>query len=85
MHSGSADRLALAQRILNSHEVPPGLHHDVPNPIQVRVRLQWEKDGEEYVDTIAVEWTSQLVRVAMNDRRWMLAAAWVGADDVRRV
>jgi len=85
MHSGSADRLALAQRILNSHGVPPGHHRDVDRPIPVRVRLEWERDGVQVIETMAVEWTSHLVRVWMNDRRWMLGAVWVGAEDVRRV
>lgn len=84
MDAGSADILELAQHILNAHDVPPGVHHDVENPIPVTVRILWERDGLEEVDTVAVEWTSRLVRVWLSDRRWQPAAVWVPAEDVRR-
>ncbi len=76
--------IADARRILNAHPVPPGVHHDVAHPIPVTARIVWEDAGEEHVDTVAVEWTPELVRVWLDDRRWMLKAVWLPAQDVRR-
>lgn len=73
------------QPILNAREIPPRRAQKNRYPgIPVRARLEWERDGVELVDTEAVGWTSTLVRVTMNDRRWRFGAAWVPASDVSR-
>lgn len=80
---GGMDRVRGQVRLLNAHPVPPGVHHDVPDPIPVRVTLRWET-GDETVDTVALEWTPRLVRVRVSDLRVMTGAVWVPAEDVRR-
>ena len=44
----------------------------------------WELDGEERLETVATAWTSHLVLVDVNDRRFHISAAWVAVADVRR-
>lgn len=92
---GGMDRLRAVRPLLNSHPVPPGVHHDVQHPVDVTVTLRWE-DGDEQLDTVALEWTSvrsdskrpdsptSLVRVRLIDPRVMTGAVWVPAEDVRR-
>lgn len=78
-------RSALWQGVRNGYEVPPlSAQTDAERPVPVTVRLEWEHDGVELVDTVALGWTTRLVRVGMTDRRWRLGAAWVHGDDVRR-
>ena len=72
------------QRPLNAHPVPPGHHTDVERPIPVQVRIVFERDGEEWVDGRAVEWTRELVRVDVADVRLLPRGVWVRAGDVRR-
>lgn len=73
-------RAALWQRLLNGRPIPPRhLQRQNREPIDVRVRLVWERDGEEWVDTVALEWTRELVRVRIRDRRHPGAGGWVAA------
>ena len=72
------------QRPLNAHPVPPGHHTDVERPIPVQVRIVFERDGEEWVDGLALEWTRDLVRVATREQRLHPRVVWVRAGDVRR-
>ncbi|GIG28178.1 hypothetical protein [Cellulomonas marina] len=81
---GSADIVEKAQRLLNALPVPPGVHHDVLQPVPVLARLRWERDPEETVRTVAVEWTTSRVRVRLADARRHTGAAWLPATDVRR-
>lgn len=80
---GGMDRVRAQVRLTNAHPVPPGQHHDVPDPLPVTVTLRWET-GDEQLDTIALEWTQRLVRVRLIDPRVMTGAVWVPAEDVRR-
>lgn len=81
---GGMARVRAAVPLLNGHEVPPGVHHDVDHPVPVRVVLRWPT-GDEFVETVAVEWTRELVRVRLTDLRVMTGAVWVPAVDVRRI
>ena len=92
---GGMDRIRAVRPLLNAHPVPPGVHHDVQQPVDVTVTLRWE-DGNEQLDTIALEWwrpgfksrgddlNRPLVRVRLIDPRVMTGAVWVPAEDVRR-
>ena len=84
---GGMDRVRDARPLLNAHPVPPGKHHDVPDPIPVTATLRWAT-GVEQLDTAAVEWWGTgeraVVRVRIADPRVMTGAVWVPAEDVRR-
>jgi hypothetical protein len=45
----------------------------------------WERDGVEFVQTIATAWTTRAVLIALRTPRWRLAGVWVPAADVRRL
>jgi hypothetical protein len=51
---GGMDRVRGTRPLLNAQRVPPGLHHDVTDPIPVTVTLRWGT-GEEQLDTDAME------------------------------
>lgn len=73
------------QPIINAHEVPDRrLQQELATPIPVRVRLIWQRDGTELLDTIAVGWAGQLVHVQVRDVRVRIRFAWVHAEHVAR-
>ena len=41
-------------------------------------------DGEERIETVALEWTGRDVYVRMSDTRYQLRAVWLDAADVTR-
>jgi len=65
------------QRILNEHwplvDNKGGPHArgipDQPQPFNVRVRVVWEHDGEEWIDGTSRRWTQAAVFVAFGDPR----------------
>jgi hypothetical protein len=71
------------QRILNGHPVPARFTR-ARVPVPVTVRLVWERDGAEQLDTVATAWTRRLVLVDVTDARVMVNGVWVGVGDVRR-
>lgn len=74
------------QAVLNAHPVPPRkAQRDAPDPIPVRARVVWERDGEELVETVAQAWTSRLVLVTLSDRRAELRGVWLDPRDVQRL
>jgi hypothetical protein len=79
---GGQSRLAAAVPLLNWHQVPGAVHHDVEHPVPVTVVLRWAT-GPELFDTLALEWTRALVRVRVIDLRVMTGAVWVPVGDVR--
>ena len=73
------------QAILNARDVPPLRAQTIAaDPIPVRVRIVWERDGLEFLDAVATGWTSRLVLVDLDDRRARLRAVWLDPSDVRR-
>jgi hypothetical protein len=78
------------QRILNSKAGPgpwPGAPmHQLSQGVRVTVRLVWERDGVEYLDTIATHWGGLHVLVDITDRqhRYELRGVWLHCDDVGR-
>ncbi len=85
---GGMARVASAVMLLNACPVPPGVHHDVEQPIPVIATLRWVT-GPEDTDTLALEWwravpSGPVVRVRVIDLRLMTGAVWLPAADVRR-
>ncbi|OIQ94671.1 hypothetical protein GALL_233290 [mine drainage metagenome] len=71
------------ERIVNAHDVPERRRqHELTTPIPVRVRLVWQRDGAEFVDTLALGWAGQLVRVQLRDVRSRAAYIGVHAEHV---
>ena len=73
------------QPITNARAIPDRRQqHELTTPIPVRVRLIWQRDGTELVDTIAFGWAGQLVHVQVRDVRVRIGFAWVHAEHVVR-
>jgi hypothetical protein len=53
--------------------------------INVAVRVEWARDGEERIDGVATRWTRDVVYVEFADPRKATTGIWVVAADVRRV
>lgn len=71
------------QAIRNVHDIPPrGSQRDCR--IAVTVRLVWERDGVELLDTTANAWSGDLVHVTVLDHRSECKGVWVDKSDVRR-
>lgn len=74
------------QKILNA-DFPPG---PVPSayarePVPVVARVVWERDGEEYLDCLAIRWTRTHVLVDLTRTRGCSTIGpWLVARDVRR-
>ena len=73
------------QPLTNAHEVPERhLQRELISPIPVRVRLILQRDGVEFLDTLAVGWAGQLVHVQLRDVRSRAAFAWVHVEHIQR-
>jgi hypothetical protein len=72
------------QRILNDTgaRVP---EHRLDRPVPVVVRVVWEHDGEEHVETEALGWTGQNVYLRLPDPRCRFTAVWLDASDLKRI
>lgn len=57
---------------------------DQPTPIDVEVRIEWARDGEEWIVGTAWRWTASHVFVRFEDPRSLIGFVWVRARDVRR-
>jgi hypothetical protein len=42
--------------------------HTFGQPVPVVVRIVWEHDGEEHIDTVALGWTGQHAYIRLPDR-----------------
>ena len=71
------------QDILNALEaqVP---RHTFRQPVPVVVRIVWEHDGEEHIETVALGWTGQHAYIRLPDPRYRFTAVWLDAADVTR-
>lgn len=74
------------QRVLNEHPIPARrLQRTDRAEAQVGARLVWERDGAEWLETVAMAWTSDLVLVRVEDpRRGKVIGVWLSPADVRR-
>lgn len=54
-------------------------------PIPVRCRVVWKRDGEQLVDGRAIGWISRHVWVELGDDRLGPLATWLDAGDVTRM
>ena len=76
---------ALWQPITNARAIPDRRRqHELATPIPVRVRLIWQWDGTELLDTIAVGWAGELVHVQVRDVRVRIGFAWLHGEHVVR-
>jgi hypothetical protein len=57
---------------------------DQKTPIPVRVRVVWERDGEEWIEGMARRWTQTAVYVSIDDDRRQTNGVWVAPNDVQR-
>ena len=74
------------QEVTNRVEAYPARDEVRPlNNVRVRVRLVWERGGEEYVDTIAQAWWGLLGYVVVSDHRWRFVGLWLHHRDIRRL
>ena len=71
------------QGILNAlaAQVP---RHTFGQPVPVVVRIVWEHDGEEHIETVALGWTGQHASIRLPDPRHRFTAVWLRAEDVSR-
>lgn len=78
------ERQALWQEITNERPIPPRrLQHDCNVP--VRARIVWERDGEEFLDTIAYAWgPHDVVLVEVLDERRRTNGVWLHVSDAPR-
>lgn len=73
------------QAVRNAHDIPPArLQSVAADQVPVRARIEWMRDGTEFVDTVAYGWTSRLVLVQIRDHRSRLGGVWLDAGDVVR-
>ena len=59
--------------------------HTFGQPVPVVVRIVWEHDGEERVETVALGWTGQHAYIRLPDPRYRFTAVWLDASDVKRI
>jgi len=73
------------QRLDNEVPIPPR-RAQVPAtmPLTVSVRLEWERDGVEQLDTVARAWTTRAVLVELHDPRRQTIGVWLPVADVKR-
>lgn len=78
------------QAVLNERWPPdPGNRRRMPrhdlDGIPVRVRVVWERDGEEWIDGVARRWDAEHVYVeCLDERRLSGNGVWVAPSDVQR-
>lgn len=75
------------QDVLNQLWPPPEVARELKNrddAIEVQVRVVFDRDGEQWLDSVARRWWQLHVCVECEDRRLRVRYVWVGAGDVRR-
>jgi hypothetical protein len=71
--------------VLNMHWPPePTVFRRRDKGIAVRVRIVWDRDGEEYVEGVATRWDADHVYVEVIDKRLQGNGVWVKPCDVYR-
>ena len=53
--------------------------HTFGKPVPVVVRIVWEHDGEEHIETEAFGWSNGDAYVRIPDSRWRFTAVWLTA------
>ena len=84
---GIPHRPDLIQDVLNKSWPPAEVAHELkdrPDAIAVQVRIEFETDGEQWLDGTARRWWKQHVCVECLDPRLQVRYVWVDAADVRR-
>ena len=69
--------------MLNAFRAP---HGEPPprDPIEVRVRCQWEHDGEVWQRGVAIRWDDTYVVIQLSDPELAGKYVYVQAQDVKR-
>jgi hypothetical protein len=62
----------------------PGAAAHIRQPVPVVVRIVWEHDGEEHIETVALGWTGQRAYIRLPDPRYRFTAVWLNVTDVKR-
>ena len=62
----------------------PRARHTFKTPVPVVVRIVWERDGEEHIETEALGWSNTDAYVRLPDSRWRFTSIWLRAEDVKR-
>ena len=71
--------------VLNKHWPPrPAEFRNRDRGIEVRVRIVWDGNGEEYVEGLATRWDADHVYVEVRDTRLEGNGVWVKPCDVYR-
>ena len=58
--------------------------HTFKSPVPVVVRIVWEHDGEEHIETEAVGWAGRNVYLRLPDPRYRFTAVRLDAADFQR-
>ncbi|NED95835.1 hypothetical protein G1H11_10970 [Phytoactinopolyspora alkaliphila] len=73
------------QAILNHHWPSRPRDYALHEPgIAVRVRLIWERDGEQFIEGVARRWDADHVYVELKDTRSQANGVWLKPQDVYR-
>jgi hypothetical protein len=76
------------QEILNRRPPPRRSDERPLNNVPVRLRIVWEREGEEHADTIAQAWAQsgrdRLVYCVVDDHRWRWVGTWFDIQDAPR-
>jgi hypothetical protein len=77
------------QKVGNEHFPPPAIARrlrdvDGERRIAVRVRIEWERDGEQWIDAEAWRWDQRHVFVRFSDERLQIGGVWLAPHDVSR-
>jgi hypothetical protein len=75
------------QRALNAHWPPAAIARrlqDRPDPRDVWVAIEWERDGWQWLPGKATRWDRDHVMVRVDDVRLQVGGVWVAPIDVRR-
>lgn len=84
---GVAYRPDAYQDVLNQSWPPADVARELKtrdDGIGVRVRVVFDRDGEQWLDGVARRWWQTHVCVECGDARLRVRYVWVGAEDVRR-
>lgn len=74
------------QDIVNAAPIPPRrVQRNLPEPVDIDVRVVWARDGQETIRTRALGWSGNLAYVELDDPRARIRWVWLPAPDVRRV
>jgi hypothetical protein len=81
---GAQDVLNASWPLVDENGEPHARGIPARDPIPVRVRITFERDGDVWLDGLAVRWHGRHVCVECGDPRLRVRYVWVAAGDVIR-